>query len=210
MLAPAVWGKQPLDGDGKVKVTLSEESSDVLAKVPDLKKWRVAPTMTRGSRAAYKDQIERAKAHMGTMQVKMQKKLKAKKDSVKKNQKAEKKAEKKKLKKQEKKEAKAKSKLADLSTEDLSAAHFRRTSAGRAAIKLLMTELHALDCKQFGQSPCFDGSGHCRLKMDGASTVTWDEIHATSPAVMESMRHAFHNSTSGTQNDPIFFVGFCS
>ena len=162
----------PSDGDGEVLITLTETSAEILAKIPELKTWSVAPTMTRGSKGKG---IKRAK--LVKVQAKGGQSLveKKKQDTVKKKDKAE------------KKEKKEKKKKITVNTDELTDADFRRTPQGRQNIENVMKELYSLDQKAFPTGPAFTPEGHCRMKFEGASKFTWDEMLKASGRAMESL-----------------------
>ena len=49
LICALLQGEFPEEGHGEVRLRLTQASADVLAKVPDLKRWQVAPTMSRGA-----------------------------------------------------------------------------------------------------------------------------------------------------------------
>ena len=154
-------------------VTFTHPTAEVLAKIPELKTWSVAPTMTRGSKGKgikrKRDKLTKAHAKGHSLVAKK------KETSVKKKEKAEKK---------EKKEKKSK---ITVKTDGLTNAGFRRTPQGRQNIENVMKELYSLDQKGFPAAPAFTPEGHCRMKFEGASKFTWDKALTTSGKAMESL-----------------------
>ena len=63
----------------------------------------------------------------------------------------------------------------------------RRSTAGRSAIKVLMRQLFLLDSRIFATAPAFDLEGRCRLKLPGASNVTWNQVLEASPQGIECL-----------------------
>lgn len=74
-------------------------------------------------------------------------------------------------------------------------ANFRRSQAGRQAIRAAMEILYTADLQQFGSKPMFaEGDGLCRLKNVAAAVdVTWKEVKARSPTFFEC---TYHNARS--------------
>ena len=159
-----------------VRLKVTEQSAQVMPLVEGMTKWRVAPTMTRGSKACYQDQVKKAKVHFSAMQVR-KKMNAAKAKKVKKDKSKQKK---------EKKEKKAKPSKQKVSLPaKVGPESIRRTSEGRSVIRAIMKELYDLDCQSFPQEPCFNAEGFCRVKFDGANTLEWSEMLDNAPACLE-------------------------
>ena len=78
LIGALLQGEFPEEGDGKVKLRLTQASAEVLGKVPGLKRWQVAPTMSRGAAVS-------AKKDLGPMQNTEKKKTTRKKTRREKN-----------------------------------------------------------------------------------------------------------------------------
>lgn len=155
-------------------VKLEEESSAVLARVPSLTRWRVAPTMVRGSKSASSEAISKGQIHFSAMQFRRGSKKNGKKNAKKKTSKDKKK--------------KTKQPKHALPEKELSASSLRRTTAGRAAIVSLVKRLNELDCEKNPGNPCFDDGGFCQIKFDGADTLQWEDMLQKAPDAFEEMQ----------------------
>ena len=165
-------GQDPEDGDGDVKIVLTDASASALAHVHGMKKWRVGPTMTRGSKAvtSVKGVLSQKMPAPKMKKVKVTKMLKPRK----------------------KKEKTEKPVVATVDPGAWSEISFRRTPQGREAIKSVMLELWEQDKAAHPHSPVFDDSGRCRMKFQGASNFKWEEILEASGKCMEQLYLAFH------------------
>ena len=182
----AYSGVQPLYGDGRMKVVISEESADVLTRVEGMKRWSVAPTMTRGAK---KLGAAASKASVQDMKIKPSspaKKQKSKDKTKDSKQKDKKQKDKTKVAKKIKKTKAPKVLL--LETDEPTPASFRRNNDGRAAVLSMMETLNDLDQKMFSRAPAFGQDGHCRLNFPDAKEFTWDEIKQHAVRTMEFMR----------------------
>lgn len=65
---------------------------------------------------------------------------------------------------------------------------FRRNGTGRKAVQLKLKDLLALDQEVFPGAPLFDGKGLLRMKHDGASTTSQQDILNYGPACLELMQ----------------------
>ena len=96
-------------------------------------------------------------------------------------------AKKKKAKKDKKEKPEKEDKESVPASEALGPDDIRRTPAGHAAILKMMESLFDLDVEKFGSAPAFNDDGTCRMKFDGAHTITWNAVYKASPKVFESM-----------------------
>lgn len=164
---------------------LSEASAAVLSKVETMRKWKVAPPMTRGSHATSTEDI------LGAPKRGRKKKTKVLKEKSRKihTKKAKKKLRRTKAKKSAE-ETMMESKKPKVHTE-LTEASFRRNRDGRAAVMLAMQELYELDNHENPNYPCFNDLGFCRLKFDGAEKLKWEDMLDASPKALECMHLGF-------------------
>ena len=154
----------PEDGAGEVKVVLTQESALVLPKIPEMRRWQVQPTMTRGAKAAAKKFAEMKEV-----------KPKAKSGPTSKVRKH-----------RTKKDAKISQVMPLLDEENPSM--FRRTPQGRERIRMMMEDLLKLDQKVFPKSPVFDEEGTCRMKFQGADMYNWSGVLDNAGGAFEHMR----------------------
>ena len=170
-------GEQPSKGHGQVKLSLTEASGDVLAKVVDLKRWQVAPTMTRGSGGGSKT--------FGPVQAKP----KAKKPEPKAKSVPQKTEAAKGVTQTIKKTRREKARVAKLETSEVGMDDIRRTIDGRRAVQRLMEDLMRLDQQIFPQAPAFEAGpeGACRLSFDGARKFTKQIVVDASGKAFECM-----------------------
>lgn len=163
-----------------MKIVLSEASADVLARVEGMRRWYVAPTMTRGSKKMG-DNSTQKKPEKNKGQPK------AKTSLV--------------LKKTKKRIRKSKApKVSTLSIGEITSESFRGNVAGRNCITLFMEKIYSLDVKVFGMAPAFAENEICRLKFPGAGEFKWPEILEIAPKDIEFMYPACirqMNSTDG-------------
>ncbi len=94
--------------------------------------------------------------------------------------------------KKESKESKKKSKQAkntvDLRpAEQLTSKDFRRSEPGRESLRIMMTHIHEMDVQKFEIAPMFDEHCKCRLKVEGARNISWQQILESAPACVEAM-----------------------
>ena len=163
-LIVCIQGKQPNQGSGRVEITLSDASADVLAKVEGLQCWHVGPTMQRGSN--HPDDLPKVK----NQSQKKPTEAKPKEIPVK----SEKEGSAEVKEKKSKKDAKKKVCVADL---DLTADSFARNHAAAGEnCKSMMLEILQLDANAFPKSPLFGPDGVCRMTFDGASSMTRDRV----------------------------------
>ena len=172
-------GDLPSHGDGEVHVVLSKASAVALQHVSLLRRWSVAPPMTRGANAK--------QAAGGSKKLVAPVPLKPKKFQPRKVNK-------------KRKGETAKPEVVHPAEMDQS--WFRRTSAGRENILGQMHEIYELDQKIFSSAPAFSLDGHCRAKFPGADQFTWNQILEASPRTIETMfpawlsqfvpKHHFH------------------
>lgn len=165
-------GEHPRDGGGDVRVVLTNESVGILAKIPSMTRWNVPPTMTRGAAAAA------AKSQQTTK--------KTRKKPSKGKRVAKRKAIKKGPKPQKEKKKKQKT-LETVDSSEVTEACFRRTPLGRSAIKGQMLALRQLDQTTFPHASTFGDDGKCRLKFQGASKFTWDDVLNNAAGAFEHM-----------------------
>ena len=169
-------GIEPDDGAGRLKVILSEESANVLEKVHSLKRWEVAPPMSRGYRGpaqpAEKADVPKAK---GVSTKKKNKKDKKNKKTVKFH-----------IKKPKVDPGKSKGKIV-LQVEDCTDKSIRRTNEGREAVRSLLAVLLETYDKCFPQSPLFGSDGKLRMTFKGADKFTWQMIQNHGPKAMEAL-----------------------
>ena len=147
-----------------MKIILTDESADVLARVEGMRRWSVAPTMTRGAKKAAVQATQKAKPSKGKLM----------KDAEK-----ETKTDKKKSKKP------ATPKVIKLDVQEISQKSFRRHNSGRENISFMIKKLHELDIQTFGKTPAFDPFGVCRLRFEGAEGFKVDEILENAPKAIE-------------------------
>ena len=159
----------PTDPDGEVHVVLTRESVEALARIPEMRVWEVGPTMVRGSKGK---SIKRSCASMMANTRKQGRAQKVKK--------ADKKSARLKVRK-----LKKKNEVVD--GLGLCDADFRRTPVGREHIRAIFQELHILDQQAFRDSPTFSPEGTLRMKFDGASNFTWDQVLSSSAKALENM-----------------------
>ena len=173
-------GEEPEAGDGKMKITLSQESADMLVLLEEMRKWRVQPTMTRGANSV-KTKPTHVKSFVGVdVKKKRRRGMKVKKEL---KEKKEKKKKKKHIPANSTKDNVQEIKAAD----DIEEKDIRRGPGGQANIRILVQDLYDTDRQLFPKNPCFDEHGKCRMSFQGASLRTWEEILDASPATMESM-----------------------
>ena len=157
-------GIEPEHGDGKVVITLSEKSGEVLSKVDDIRRWRVEPTMLRGWKQVRGGAPPPGPSSLGSViaSAKPKASTRAKK--------------------------KVAAEVSDMKTAvEVNANDARRTPAGRSAIMLLVEDLFEADRAAFASAPCFGADGTCRLKFDGASNWRWAELLSAAPDTLECM-----------------------
>ena len=164
-------GTQPKAGDGDVKIVLTPEGQGVLEKVPALKRWSVAPPMTRGSKNLAEKAANSKKNTAGNKKQKPKVKIPKR---VKKG-------------KKDKKDKKHKRKPV-AETSELNEASFRRHERGRDCIRAFMRDLFQQDENAFASAPAFDAEGFCRMKFEGAKDITWCQVLESSPLALEQMR----------------------
>ena len=152
-------------------MTLTPESADVLGRIPEMKQWKVAPTMTRGAKGRSLKQAMARRAQKARKALTNPKK----KRKLRRAQQTSKKSEKK------------KSAPVHLDTEDVSEATFRRTAQGREAIRAQILELNELDRNAFPKAPAFSPQGMCKLKFQGAEKFTWDDVLRNAAPAIEHM-----------------------
>lgn len=167
---PVLSGEFPDSSDGDVDVMLTEESGNVLARVPDLARWQVAPTMTRGAGAAAGASIApKAKsAPTKTAQAKTASDAAPKART---------------------KSKREKTTVPMLQTSEVAESAIRRTMEGRSAISRFLDMLGRLDSEAFPHNPAFGPGpeGCCRLKFEGASTFTRECVASHAGHAVESM-----------------------
>jgi len=174
-------GTEPDEGDGKVRLLLSESSGELLSKVDGVKRWRVQPTMVRGWKKTNSIPLHVGK---GCIKSKLKRGTHASKKGLK--SKKETQDEDETLSKTKKK--KADSHIPQVKTaSDVTADDIRRSVDGHEAIKLVFQEIYEIDAKTFPSNPVFDSQGCCRLKFEGASSFTWSEVLKASPLALEAM-----------------------
>ena len=176
------WGSPPTDGGGRFEIVLTEDSAEVLAKTENLTRWKVPHTMTRGSKNAGTEAAQKTRTRVVTLVSKFAKKVEKSKAAKKKKAKKDKKEKKEKKEKPEKEDKESVPASEALGPDDI-----RRTPAGHAAILKMMESLFDLDVEKFGSAPAFNDDGTCRMKFDGAHTITWNAVYKASPKVFESM-----------------------
>ena len=71
--------------------------------------------------------------------------------------------------------------------EKLTTKDFRRSDAGRESIKAMMDHIHEMDVERFENTPMFDEHCRCRLKVEGAGNISWQNILGSAPACLECM-----------------------
>ena len=71
--------------------------------------------------------------------------------------------------------------------EQLTSKDFRRSDAGRESIKAMMAHIHEMDVERFENTPMFDEHCRCRLKIEGAGNISWQNILESASACLESM-----------------------
>lgn len=169
----------PVNGDDEVRIEPSQESADCLARVPGIHRWRVEPTMTRGSKAAGLSKKSLSKAKPG------------KKQTTKRKAKGNRKSTKKTTKKSKKSKAKKDTLIVEY---EMCEADFRRTPYGRSRIESVFEDLQKLDEKAFRDSPTFTSEGVLRMKFENANSFTWKDILEDSAKAIENMqldKHSF-------------------
>lgn len=155
-------GLHPLTGCNWLEVILTSTSADALAKVEDLETWTVPPTMVRGSKAA---SVAKAKAKAAP-------KVRA---TISK--------------------AKANSLLKPKFNMDVDAPEeeelpYRRTKLGREQISAALMAVRKKDWERFPSNPVFGANGECRMKFDGAQSLTVDKMCKNGGIYMEALyRH---------------------
>lgn len=164
----------PLQNPGQEKpcrrgldIELSPESAHKLLRLPEIELWDVAPTMVRGSHG-HKPGKDLSKKQLVWNSGKGQKKA---------------------LEQRASRKRKAKvlfqdSMAPDKEDENVS---IRRNMEGRKAIRDMMKNLHATDCSLFANAPMFDSEGFCRMRLDGADKVSWEEILQAAPECFDRM-----------------------
>ena len=157
-------------------MVLTEDSAEVLAKTENLTRWKVPHAMTRGSKNAGTESVQKKSTRLVNLVSKFAKKVEKSK-AAKKN-----KAKKDKKEKKEKEHKKSVPASEGLGPDDI-----RRTPAGHAVIHKMMENLFDLDVEKFGTAPAFNDDGTCRMKFDGAHKITWSAVHKVSPKVLETM-----------------------
>ena len=187
-------GVEPDAGDGRVLITLSESSAEVLTKVDGIKRWRVQPTMVRGSRSTQGVPVPRVGVSQRLKG--RSRKTKAKSAKAKKNAQAGPKSKHGKvtgtgkgiMQKGTKKTVHKGAAIPEVKAPgDITVDDIRRSDDGREAIKLLVQELYEIDMEKNPASPVFDAAGHCRMKFEGASDYTWQCLLDAAPQAMESL-----------------------
>lgn len=163
----------PEDGGGEVKVVLTEECCSVLEKIPEMRRWQVQPTMTRGAKAAAKKLEIKA--------VKPKSKPGPLKPAVKKHR---------------IKEKKLKPVITCQDSVEITASMFRRTPQGRERIKMTMEDLLKLDQKAFPKCPVFDEEGTCRMKFQGSDRFNWAGVLDNAGSAFEHMRPDLYSRLS--------------
>lgn len=154
-----------------MKITLSSASADVLARVSSLRRWSVAPTMTRGSKAVGQELTPDL--------------LVTENKAGKNKEKGNGKVVKMHIKKPKIKAA-APSKPV-VAVGDISAENIRRNNNGRAAVLELMNELMELDEQTFPSAPAFDPEGICKMPFEGAKNIKKQMIVDAAPMAFEAM-----------------------
>ena len=145
-----------------MKIVLSEEAADALSRVPNLKQWRVGPTMTRGSNKALDELPVPPKID--------NKKRKAKAAA-----------------KPVAKEKKAKISEPVVSLEMGVDSFARKHPARPQACRHFLEELLRLDTAAYGSIALFNSQGVCRMKFEGAEKVTLTDVLNHAPAALEHM-----------------------
>lgn len=176
---PACIGEFPTSGDGRVRVRLSPASADILEKVPNLQRWQVATTMTRGSKAS--DKTLNADVAPGNGPVAPGKGLKKTEKSTKK-EKSIVQVAKRHLKKKTIKPAKP-----TVPVEEHGPDSIRRNNNGRVVVQELLTEILDLDEKSFEAHPAFRPSGELLMQLEGANTIKRQDIIHHAPKAFETM-----------------------
>ena len=84
---------------------------------------------------------------------------------------------------------KAKKEKPTVEEQELKETDIKRSKAGRKVIEDIMCGLLELDDKTFPLVPAFDynNNGKCRLKFEGADTLTWEVIKESAPECFECM-----------------------
>lgn len=173
-------GSFPEKGDDKVIVTLSAQSAAALTNVENIQRWRVDPTMTRGSKNS-----NDSKAFSFSFSAKRKyAKSKATKPKMKTTQK---KKGKKNSEKEKKEKTENKKTIHVLSVDDLRPRDIGRTEQGRNTVRALVVSILDADKAKFPKSPIFDGDGVCRMKFEGAANFTWPQIREGSPGAIECL-----------------------
>eukprot|EP00438_Fugacium_kawagutii_P008763 Skav206806 [mRNA] locus=scaffold1990:253368:261683:- [translate_table: standard] len=165
-------GEYPDRGDGQVRITLSSASSDVLSRVSNLRRWNVAPPMTRGSKAVVQEAV--------TDPVVPQKKNGKNKDNGKG-----------KVVKLHVKKPKIKAGAPAKPTVPVgehTADSIRRNNNGRAAVVDLVADLIDTDSKIYASAPAFNTTnGACLFRFEGGHKITQQMIMDAAPLALEAM-----------------------
>lgn len=159
-------GVEPFDNDGSMRITLTSQSADALAKAEGLRTWAVAPTMVRGSKNVA------PKAPRAFAARKRRQKLPTRVPG---------------LKKGKKRKPKGKKNAEPISIKEPEAHDFRRNSKGKALISQELAHLRTLDAKAFPDNPIFDDSGKCRMKYAVEKAVSLEQILEHGPDCIVSM-----------------------
>lgn len=164
-------GYFPSNGDGEVKIHLTEESAHSVSKVAGMKRWTVLPTMTRGSKplSQLKKPKER-KRKFGVRKVVIRKR-KPREDNP--------------LKKESEKDVPVEVELGKHQVSELS---FRRTPEGRQVIKMEFQKLHEIEQEKFAGNPTFGDDGRCRMRFERSSRFTIDMVTENVAKAVVSMR----------------------
>lgn len=170
----------PINGNDDMKIRLTDASANVLVKVPELKRWSVQPTMTRGARKVAQKVAQKINA----------KKLKSK--NVKKGLKL-------KCKKARKAKKKSQPKVVKLDVSEISPASFRRTIEGRGNVTYMLRQIVELDEKAFPLAPAWGPTGTLRMKFEGADQFQLEKVLEAAPKAIEYMFLASMNSWWGCE-----------
>ena len=183
-------GTEPESGDGFFKVKLSEESGNVLAKIEGIKRWRVQPTMVRGSKTPGTGALKLTFNRFGARRRKKDGQQKAgKKKATNPKTKTKKVAKKEEGSSKEKEKGKSKGHVPEIKAPDeLEAQDIRRTPEGRKAICSIMEHIYEIDLQNFPAAPVFDSQGICRMKFPNADTFRWMDLLNASGHALEAMR----------------------
>ena len=161
-------GTEPNRHDGYMKVTLSEESAEALARVPELETWPVEPTMARGRRKVAQAKCKPVAGPRRKLNARRVMKRVA--------------AVQKRLKKKVAKEAPVCKPGKEGEPDPIN-----RTTRGRATIQSRLTELRQLEGRMFKENPLFDTEGFCRMQYEAARVMKWKDILLHAPACLETM-----------------------